>query len=54
MLERKARIRTGEKEGNMDRGEYGMEGGREYELESMRGKGIGENKGNRELREGRK
>ncbi len=30
-----------------------MEGGRKYELERMRGKGIGENKGNRELRKGR-
>jgi hypothetical protein len=47
VLERRARIRTGEKEGNRDWGEYGLEEGREYELERMRGKAIGENKGNR-------
>jgi hypothetical protein len=46
VLERKARIRTKEKEGNRDWGEYGLEGGRGYELERMRGKGTGENKGN--------
>jgi hypothetical protein len=45
VLERKARIRTGEKEGNRDWGEYGLEGGREYELERMRRKKL-ENKGN--------
>jgi hypothetical protein len=31
-----------------------LEGGRGYEMERMRGKGIGENKGNMELRKGRK
>jgi hypothetical protein len=35
-LERRARIGIGEKEGNMDLGEYGLEGEREYELERMR------------------
>jgi hypothetical protein len=46
VLERKARIRTGEKEGNRDWEEYGLEEGREYESERMRGKGTGDNKGN--------
>ncbi len=41
-MERRTGIGTGEKEGNMDWGEYGLEGGREYEFERMRGKGIEE------------
>ncbi len=44
-MERRARIGIGEKEGNMVWKEYEMEEGREYELERMRGKGMGKNKG---------
>jgi hypothetical protein len=38
----------------MNWGEYRLERERDYEFKRMRGKGIGENKGNRELRKGRK
>ncbi len=44
-MERRTRIGIGEKEGNMDLGEYGLEGEREYELERMRGKGLERIKG---------
>jgi hypothetical protein len=48
-LERMKGKGNGEKDRHRDWREgrkYGLVGGREYELDRMRGKGIGENKGN--------